>query len=64
MMTNEERAMREMAAQEKAMHDSLKQLEKILGPGAIFIGTVDEFLDDMCGSEKEEEKKAEDKENA
>ena len=42
---------------------ALEELRKLLGQDAIFLGTVDQFLDDICGSVEENED-TEDKGNA
>lgn len=66
-MTNEERARREQIAmneQMAKMYAGLEELRELLGDGCVFVGTVDDYLDGMCGKIEENKTKAEDKENA
>lgn len=51
-MSNEERIRQEQIAmneQMTRMYAELGQLKEVLGNGCMFAGTIDDYLDDMCG---------------
>lgn len=66
-MTNEERAKQEQIAmneQMARMYAGLGELKELLSDGCVFVGTIDDYLDGMCGKIEENKTKAEGDTNA